>query len=280
MAIDPASSSRMALDAQALDSLKMQARHSPEQALRQAASQFEAVFMHMLMKSMRETLGQDGPFDSQTTRMYTEMLDQQMAQKMSERGLGLADLMVKQLSATQAPYKPPAPTTVASRVERATVAAGQGGAEAFIARMLPHARAAERETGMPARFILGQAALESGWGKHEPRGEDGRPSHNLFGIKAGANWRGRTVEVVTTEYIDNRPQQLVQKFRAYDSYAESFADWARLIGNNPRYAKVLEAGQDAAGFAQSLQRAGYATDPLYAEKLTRIINHQLLRPAS
>ena len=111
MTMDPTISSRMALDATALDGLKTQARQSPDKALRQAAAQFEAVFMNMLMKSMRETLAQDGPFDSQTTRMYTGMLDQQLAQKMSERGLGLADMMIKQLSGHAAPGVP-APASV------------------------------------------------------------------------------------------------------------------------------------------------------------------------
>ena len=283
MTMDATISSRMALDATALDGLKTQARQSPDKALRQAAAQFEAVFMNMLMKSMRETLAQDGPFDSQTTRMYTGMLDQQIAQKMSERGLGLADLMIKQLSGHAAPGVP-APANGAANnagtLQNATTEAQQTGApQSFVDRMLPHAREAERATGMPAQFILGQAALESGWGKREIQGADGTPSHNLFGIKAGRGWSGKTVDVLTTEYVDGKAQKVVEKFRAYDSYAESFADWARLIGDNPRYAKVMEAGTDAAQFAQGLQRAGYATDPAYAEKLTRVINHQLLKQA-
>ena len=133
---------------------------------------------------------------------------------------------------------------------------------------------------MPAQFILGQAALESGWGKREIAGKGGDPSHNLFGIKAGKGWTGKTVDVMTTEYVNGKAQKLVQKFRAYDSYADAFGDWAKLIGNNPRYAKVLEAGREsAAQFAQGLQQAGYATDPLYAAKLTKVINHQLMKQA-
>lgn len=302
--IDQTISSSFALDSRALNTLKNQARDAPDKALRQAASQFESVFMNMLLKSMRDTLPQDGPLDSQQTKMYTGMLDQQMSQKLSERGIGLADLMVKQLS-RQLKAKEVANPGALSKVEqalseaRAAQMAGSRGTadaaaatgktssaqgisspQAFVDKMLPQARAAEKATGMPAQFILGQAALESGWGKHEIRGSNGAASHNLFGIKAGKGWTGKTVEVATTEYIDGKAHKLVQSFRAYDSYADAFADWAKLIGNNPRYAKVLEAGKtSAAQFAQGLQNAGYATDPLYAAKLTKVINHQLLKQA-
>lgn len=290
-------SARIALDANALDDLKARAVHAPDKALRHAATQFEAVFMNMLMKSMRETLGQDGLFDSQTTRTYTSMLDQQLAQTVSKRGMGLADMMVHQLSryakvdpadgangtatgaATHARPTPgaTAPSQAAQRLTNAAREARAGGApQSFIDRMLPHARAAERQTGLPAQFVLGQAALESGWGRREIRGADGTASHNLFGIKAGRGWTGKTVDVTTTEYVDGRAQKVVQKFRAYDSYAAAFADWTRLLGNSPRYTRVLQA-DDAAQFAQGLQRAGYATDPQYAEKLTQVINHRLLR---
>jgi flagellar protein FlgJ len=127
---------------------------------------------------------------------------------------------------------------------------------------------------VPAQFILGQAALESGWGKREIKFADGSTSHNLFGVKATGNWKGPTVEAVTTEYVGGVARKTVEKFRAYSSYAESFADYARLIGNNPRYAATLKSA-DAAQFAQSLQKAGYATDPNYASKLTAVIQQTL-----
>ena len=296
MAIDPSLSANLAIDAKSLDKLKLQAKDAPDKALREAATQFEAVFMNMLMKSMRDTLGQDGPFDSQQTKMYTGMLDQQMAQKLSERGTGLADLMVKQLSRQNASGKESVAPGALDKVEKALhEAQGAEGAKGpknaenlskkatpqnFIDRMLSHAREAESETGMPAQFIIGQAALESGWGKREIVGRNGEASHNLFGIKAGKNWKGATVDVLTTEYVNGKAQKVVQKFRAYESYAAAFSDWSKLLSNNPRYAKVLETGKEnAAQFAQGLQRAGYATDPLYAAKLTKVINHQLLKQA-
>jgi flagellar protein FlgJ len=151
-----------------------------------------------------------------------------------------------------------------------------GGAPAgFVDRMWGAAAAAERETGVPAGFIVGQAALESGWGRQEIRHADGRSAHNLFGIKAGAGWKGATVDATTTEWVDGRPIRTVERFRAYGSYQEAFADWARLMSSNPRYAGVLQAGGDVATFARNLQKAGYATDPDYASKLTRTITQAL-----
>ena len=124
--------------------------------------------------------------------------------------------------------------------------------------------------------MVAQAALETGWGKSEPRGPNGRPSFNLFGIKAGRSWSGPVVEASTTEIVDGQPQRQVERFRAYASYAEAFNDYARLLTANPRYAAVL-GNQDAGGFARALQQAGYATDPMYAAKLERIIGGSVLR---
>ena len=130
----------------------------------------------------------------------------------------------------------------------------------------------ERSSGIPATFMLAQAALETGWGGKEIIGRDGTRSNNLFGIKAGSSWTGPTVDVMTTEYINGQAQKVVQKFRAYGSHAESFNDYAKLINGNPRYATARAAVADAKAFAQGLQAAGYATDPNYAQKLGRVID--------
>ena len=147
----------------------------------------------------------------------------------------------------------------------------------FIDRMWPHAAEASRATGIPAHFILGQAALESGWGRFEPRRADGGASHNLFGIKAGRAWGGPVAESATTEFANGVAERAVERFRAYASYAESFMDYARLLKSQSRYAAVLESGNDPAAFARELQRAGYATDPMYSQKLTRIITGPIMR---
>ena len=125
--------------------------------------------------------------------------------------------------------------------------------------------------GVPARVILGQAALESGWGQREIKHPDGRTSHNLFGIKAGAGWKGQVVHVLTTEYEDGVAKKVTQPFRAYSSYEESFADYARLIGNSPRYETVAQARNEVEA-ARRIQNSGYATDPQYAQKLIGIMN--------
>lgn len=155
-------------------------------------------------------------------------------------------------------------------------AANSAAQRAFVERMLPAAAAAERSTGIPAHFVVAHAALETGWGKSEPRRADGSPSFNVFGIKAGRTWQGSVAEAVTTEYVAGVAQTRVERFRAYGSYEEAFHDYANLLAGNPRYADVFET-QEPASFARGLQAAGYATDPQYAAKLERIIGGIALR---
>ena len=282
---------RLALDGRGLDALRLQAKQNPDQALKAVSQQFESVFLHTLLKSMRDATPQDGLMDSDQTRAYTSMLDQQMAQSLSTKGIGLGDVMFRQLMrnrAAVAGVEPPAQATGATAptvtTPKPVTESKSGGVKTeaerrgqdFLARMKDYAVEVSNATGIPARFLLGQAALESGWGKHEIRAADGSQSFNLFGIKAGSNWGGRSVEVMTTEYVDGAPRKVLQKFRAYASYAEAFQDYASLMQGNRRYASVLKQ-TDSAGFAQGLQRAGYATDPQYAEKLTSILNGARMR---
>jgi flagellar protein FlgJ len=289
-------SSTLATDVKGMAELRRVARENSPEALKATAKQFEALFMNMVLKSMREATPQDGIFDSQQSRMYTSMLDQQISQTMASRGVGLADVLIRQLSNTVGGMPPdgmagtagvPSAALPATSAPAATVSlpapaeairpsAGQPAhVRNFLERLGSEAEQASRMTGIPARFMLGQAALESGWGRREIQGADGTPSHNLFGIKATGGWKGRVVETATTEYVNGVPETRIEKFRAYDSYADAFRDYARLLKNNPRYQDVIANAHDAAGFAQGLQRAGYATDPHYAAKLTRIINHSL-----
>ncbi|MFC7514194.1 flagellar assembly peptidoglycan hydrolase FlgJ [Herbaspirillum sp. GCM10030257] len=303
MSIPVNQSSGLAIDAKGVESLRQSARQKSPEALKEAAKQFEALFMNMIMKSMREASPKDDLFDNDQTRMYTSMLDQQISQNMASRGVGLADMLVRQLSAHSASQSAPLgaeqaeeprdlsnllknhykenPVPLAAPVSDAQTSgteshkAQPAHVQAFRDRLTAHAEEASRSTGVPAKFMLGQAALETGWGKKEIVGRDGSPSHNLFGIKAGPGWKGRTVDAVTTEYVNGVAQKRVEKFRAYDSYADSFKDYARLLRSNPRYENVLANASDLNGFAQGLQRAGYATDPKYAAKLTQIISRNL-----
>ncbi|MGZ8154037.1 MAG: flagellar assembly peptidoglycan hydrolase FlgJ [Burkholderiales bacterium] len=286
------SSHSLALDPRALDRLRSNAGAEPEGALREAARQFEVLFMNMLLKSMREAAPQDGPLDSDQTRMYTSMLDQQLAQAMANRGIGLADVMVRQLTRSAGAAgkepgaaAPGAPVPASASDKPAVEAPAAAGPKAtvgahsrdFVNRFWPHAVDASRMTGLPPHFILGQAALESGWGTREVRGSDGTPTHNLFNIKAGGAWRGDSAETLTTEYVGGAAQKQSARFRSYASYADAFRDYATLLKTNARYSRVLESGADAAAFGRELQKAGYATDPAYADKLTRIITGNVLR---
>ncbi|MEY8877955.1 MAG: flagellar assembly peptidoglycan hydrolase FlgJ [Leptothrix sp. (in: b-proteobacteria)] len=167
-----------------------------------------------------------------------------------------------------------AAASAATTVATSAAASATGHAQDFVQAHAAAAEAVSAESGIPARFMLAQAAHETGWGRREIRGSDGSNSNNLFGIKAGANWTGPTVTATTTEVVNGQPQRVQAQFRAYASAEDSFRDYAQLIGNSPRYQAALAAGQsgNATAFAQGLQRAGYATDPAYAAKLGRVID--------
>ncbi|MBU9544232.1 flagellar assembly peptidoglycan hydrolase FlgJ [Burkholderia multivorans] len=301
---------RFALDVQGFDALRAQAKQSPQGGAKAVAGQFDAMFTQMMLKSMRDATPEGGLFDSHTSKMYTSMLDQQLAQQMSSRGIGVADALMKQLmrNAGQgaaadlgagfgaAGNEGSLAAMSAMANAYANAAANNGGlsrargysagsaltppvkgatgapdADAFVDRLAGPAQAASAATGIPARFIVGQAALESGWGKREIRAADGSTSYNVFGIKATRGWTGRTVSALTTEYVNGTPRRVVAKFRAYDSYEHAMTDYANLLKNNPRYAGVLSASRSVEGFAQGMQKAGYATDPNYAKKLISIM---------
>lgn len=269
-----------------IEALRGTASKDPKAAIQATAKQFESLFMQELMKSMRASTMSSGMLDNNATAMGTEMLDQQFAAKLSGMQGGLSAQIARQLerqlggaaeaAAAGTGGKLPGASTL-SRAADAGITrnlpriAHGGGAQGFVSQHREAAQAAEKTTGIPADFILAQAALESGWGKREIRTADGGNSYNVFGIKAGANWRGKTTEVTTTEYIGGQPRKVKQTFRAYDNYGEAYADYAKLLKDNPRYSKVIEQGGSAHGFAANLQRAGYATDPAYASKLSRVI---------
>jgi len=244
--------------------------------VREVAKQFEALFMQELMKSMRAATLSSGMLDNEGSKLGTDLLDKQFATQMTGLPGGLSGAIERQLQRQMGLAQEPAALSamLPARSQRAVRIPDQSAAS-FVQQHTQAAQAAEDATGIPAAFMIGQAAHESGWGRREIRNADGTPSHNLFGIKAGADWKGPVAETVTTEYVDGRAVKTVARFRAYASHAESFADYARLMKNSPRYQQVLAQAQDAGSFASGLQRAGYATDPAYADKLTRVINTTL-----
>jgi flagellar protein FlgJ len=266
------------VDGSALRSLRGQATSDPRAAIQQTAKQFEALFMQELMKSMRSATMASGMLENSGTQMGTEMLDSQFANQLTGMPGGLSAMIAKQLErqlGSGLPMAPKSGTGAPAAPQVWNRVPGASRSQEFVARHSEAAAAVQAETGIPSAFILSQAAHESGWGQREIRHADGTPSHNVFGIKAGANWKGPVAEVATTEYVDGKPRKIMAKFRSYASHEESFRDYARLIKDSPRYAKVVEQGGSAQGFAVNLQRAGYATDPEYAAKLGRVINTTL-----
>ncbi len=286
--------SGLAYDSKSLDGLRSRAAGDPQGAVREVAKQFETLFMNELMKSMRSTALSSGMLDNAGTGMGSEMLDTQYATQLAGRPGGLSDAIMKQLERQMGLSPGPIPATGSANNTAAPLTATpqatrlpQTGAAGFVQQHQSAAQQAEAATGIPAAFMVSQAALETGWGRKEIKHGDGSPSYNLFGIKATGGWKGPVAEITTTEYINGKAQKVVAKFRAYGSYAESFSDYARLMKESPRYRAAVGTvasppaadgsgrAERAAAFAQGLQKAGYATDPAYADKLTRVINTTL-----
>ena len=310
MKADNLNPNRFVLDGKATADLRNKIKQDPQAGLKEAAQQFEGMLLQMVLKSMRDATPQDGMMNSDQTRFFTSIFDQQLAQNLSTQGkLGFAKLIEQQLGRNLASGKLDVNASSLevlqqSLVERQTASsAGQyagGGAERvrsappvvmenslsgipagageFVNRIWPHAVDAAKSLGVPPQFLVAHAALETGWGKSEIRSADGSSSYNLFGVKASRSWQGPSVEVPTTEYVNGVAQSTRDKFRVYGSYSESFRDYANLLRNNPRFSNVL-GQQDGTQFARSLQQSGYATDPMYADKLGRIINGTTLRQA-
>ncbi len=275
------SSNGLAADPTALNALRYGAgKGNDKAALKEAAKQFESLFMRELIKSMREATQKSGLMDGEGADLGTDLLDQQFAVQLSGLPGGLSEAIERQLgkqmqnnAAEKAGAADALPgSSDASTVGRASAGPRQAG---FVDQHSQAAATVARESGIPASYMIGQAGHETGWGKSEIRHADGTPSHNLFGIKATGGWKGKVAEITTTEYINGEPRKVTAKFRAYDSYADSFRDYASLIGNSPRYDKVMDQIGSVQGFASGLQKAGYATDPQYAAKLSRAINTTL-----
>ncbi|WP_116474233.1 flagellar assembly peptidoglycan hydrolase FlgJ [Zobellella maritima] len=308
--------SRFSLDMQGLQRLKQTAGRDPEQGLEASVRQFEALFVQMMMKSMRETVPDAGLTKGDQRQFYTSLLDQQLSQEVAGRGIGLAEQLLQQLGTRRSgpaadiagqsealiagiprghprvltgslaaarpmeqgqPHKEPVQASEVAVSEARHVLStenrrqAQPHVQAFIERLEAPALGASRATGVPAELILAQAALETGWGRYEIATADGANSHNLFGIKAGAGWQGKTTEVGTHEYVRGERVALTDHFRVYDSFEQAFTDYARLISDNPRYAGVVSA-PDARQAARALQESGYATDPGYADKLVAVMD--------
>jgi flagellar protein FlgJ len=306
------SSNKLAIDANGLGYLRnLDSQKSPE-ALKEAAKQFEALFINMMLKTMREATPKSELFESNANSLYTSMYDQQLSQILSKKGIGFADMILEQLNKSN---HPPESSTdkqnnasidstdslsdnATNSLTKADISAYSANllkhsysqdessnnlkqyktnntptdVDAFVDNLSPYAQIVQKMIGIPASYVLGQAAIESGWGKHVITMPDGSSSYNFFGIKATNDWKGKVVEVTTTEYVDGLPQKMSSRFRAYASEEEAFTDYASFLNNNARYKNVIANSNNPNSFAHGLRMAGYATDPAYSAKLINVIN--------
>src|ERR1700722_8872521 len=259
-------------DFQGLDRLRASAARQDPAALREAARQFEGLFTAMMLKSMREASLGSGMGDSEETKTYQDMYDQQLALQMAHgKGLGLADMLMQQLTRANAAH--------ASAAVPATAASGAAGADkissaqqaSFVRTLEPLAQSAGQSLGVAPDTLIAQAALETGWGRSMPTDSNGRSSSNLFGVKAGESWSGAAVQASTTEYDQGTPGTTRAAFRSYGDAAQSVGDYVSLLQTSPRYAGALGTGSDVHAFASGLQRGGYASDPDYVNKMVATV---------
>jgi len=283
-------------DFNGLEALKAKAREDRDEAVDEVSRQFESLFMQMMLKSMRKAGFGGGLLDSQQSGFYRDMYDQQLSMDLSRnQGMGLADVISRQLGGSQAAStegkdvaayrEQPVPRAIAAEPSQpitATAAAKQAGAisdmdgtpSGFIRALWPAAEKAASELGLPPQALIAQAALETGWGKHVMSRPDGSSSHNLFGIKADRRWDGDKVGVSTLEYRDGVAMRTRADFRAYNSWEDSFQDYVSFVKGNPRYRDAIRSTDDVPRYFEQLQKAGYATDPSYAHKITRILDRE------
>ncbi len=290
-------------DFSGLAAMRARAREDSDAALDQVARQFESLFLQMMLKSMRDASFGGGLLDSKQSEFYREMYDKQIAMQLAEQqGIGLAEVIKRQLGSASAdanaarPREPadyanrpitaqppraaePVQTPQSHRSDRSALDL-DGSPAAFIQQLRPFAEQAAAALGLAPEALLAQAALETGWGKHVMRHPNGDSSHNLFGIKADTRWRGEQVRVSTLEYRDGVALKTRAGFRAYDSFEQSFSDYVDFVQRNPRYRTALQKTADASAYFEALQEAGYATDPAYADKIRRILQSEPMQQAA
>ena len=279
------------------------------EANREVAKQFEALFIQMMLKSMRDATYINKEGESDQTRFYQDMFDKQIALDLANReqgGIGLAKVMQQQLSgksekvSVSASNSPSTDNSTGAEmlrlrqkvnqlskfeavnltdiksistdntVEASNTESVNSPAE-FITAVRPHAEAAASKLGVRAEVLIAQSALETGWGNKMIRHPDGHAANNLFGIKADQRWSGEYATVSTLEYSDGIATRQIANFRSYASIADSFDDYADFIQSSPRYQQAVEVAGNNGAYLNALQQAGYSTDPQYAEKIKSII---------
>lgn len=303
--------SRNVHDIKGIDKLRQAAQSGDAGALEEAAKQFEAIFMQMMLKSMRKAqdalADKDSPFNSQQVQFYRDMHDQQLATDLSTRGgVGIADIIVQQLSPGKDGFMPAAAirenanlanmtrqasidfsdastpgnrATSDTRANEASKHAAFASPSDFIEKLLPEAKKFAQELGLNAEALLAQAAVETGWGRYMIHNGNGDNSHNLFGIKADKRWAGDSTAINTVEFDQGIAKQQKASFRSYDSFTDALKDYVSFVTDNPRYQQALEKAADPKAYFGALQEAGYATDPQYAKKVMSVLNSDTLKSA-
>ncbi len=288
-------------DFQSFTEMRRQVREETPESVKMVAKQFESLFVQMMLKSMRDTLPDDGLFSSNDQRMYQDMMDKQMSLNVSNgKGIGLADVIERQLTRQQPNAAQPRELSdYFNRPVALQLAAAKTSAmdnpyvekkqsvtkeqnfwqqpEDFINDIWPHAVLAADELGVDAEVLVAQSALETGWGQYVRRLDNDQNSYSLFGIKADQKWQGDRISVSTLEFRKGAMQREQAQFRTYESVGEAFSDYVEFIKENPRYQQALEKAYNPDAYAKELQKAGYATDPDYAKKIERIRHSDLLQ---
>lgn len=294
-------------DLNSLDKLRANALQDDKAALKEVAQQFEGIFVQMLMKSMRDAnavFESDSPMNTEYTKFYEQMHDQQMSLDLSSKGmLGLADLMVQQLSPETSDMTPASvmrmqqgqidssslnhqaqqvesvvEQIISGKVEPQQAATQEimqaefVNREDFVTRLYPMAKAAADKLGTTPEVLLAQAALETGWGQKMVRQYNGEQSFNLFNIKADNRWQGHKAAVNTLEFEQGIAVKQRADFRVYDSFEQSFNDFVGFLKQNGRYQEALQMAAKPEAFINGLQQAGYATDPKYAQKVISVMS--------
>lgn len=302
-------SARNVHDLSSLNRLREAAYSNDDKALKEAAQQFEAIFVQMMLKSMRKAqdalADKDSPFNSEEVKFYRDMHDKQLAQDLSSGGgVGLADIIVQQLG--QHDINDYIPASVARsdgnlaslnrqrhyRIEQAQQTAAAisdpqaleafktaafSNPQEFVEQLWPAASKAAAEIGVEPQALLAQAAVETGWGQHVIHHGNGNSANNLFGIKANSAWEGESATVKTMEFDGTVARQERAAFRSYDNLEQGFVDYVTFIRGQDRYRGAIESAADPKAYFNALQEAGYATDPHYAEKVMAVYNSDSLR---
>lgn len=297
------------LDLNGLNSIRQQSnatdKGEKKEALEAAAKQFEAIFMQMLLKSMRkaqEVLEADSPFNSQSTKFYRDMHDQQLALELSNNGsLGLSELIVRQLGGDSENFTPNSLFKSTAPIENSgkntsiteelkmpnkrqftdyssvqkmdelgafsTPDNNFNQPQDFVTALTEPAKLVEKKLNVPFEVVIAQAALETGWGQKIIQTDQGNSSNNLFNIKADARWQGDKTHKETLEFEQGSMVKKREPFRVYDNISDSISDYIDFLSNSDRYQDALKQSHNVEHFLHNLQKAGYATDPEYANKI-------------